>query len=500
MTPGLQAKAVQVWERALSALRALREALRRSPRLRRRSGREPHEVVVWERTPDGWKCLEGEIGGSRPRILRARLLPAEPGAQAPRAEGGRGAARQAILVVGSRRFVCRELEMPAASPDEIGQMVALRLETELPYELAEATWAHQLQGAGAGQDSSKVLLVAVPSEDIAAAERELPSTGRPCQAVESCEGALAQAAVLLAPGADTAAIVAIGPASAVMVVTNRGRMSYARTLAASAEADDPSSAAARVSRLASEVDQSLQHYALRAGEGPPKRLMIVGEPKPAAQLAEALAERATPPAEVPEPPEELRCSEAGGDPKETLVRFASCMGALVAAHRRFRGEQTAAPPLRMLGRRADEPAFSRVLRLAALNLLLLVAVAASAFGVRAARLHAATAAVKDGKPLLHQAEMLEEEVRILSQESERHRCVLDLFLTLTEAMPKGVEIRDLTIDAKGNVIILGKAPSIEAASKAVSELVDSGEFVDAALGRSAQEKEGLMFRVTCVVR
>ena len=71
-------------------------------------------------------------------------------------------------------------------------------------------------------------------------------------------------------------------------------------------------------------------------------------------------------------------------------------------------------------------------------------------------------------------------------------------LALAEALPKGIVISDLTVDSKGNVTILGKAPSVEVASQAANALSNSEKFANAQLWRASKEKEGVIFRITCV--
>lgn len=495
-------RAIEVRKHIGGMLRASRLAFSRLRGLSTRSGPQPQRMAAWERTEEGWNVVEGEVGGPALRILRARVIEDPSGPPALRAGGGIVTAKEAILVVSSRRFVCREIELPALSADELQRMLALRLETELPYALSEATWAFEHRGAAPRQETANVLLVAIPSEDIAADEHELREAGQTCQVVESSEVSLAQAAVALAPDAQTVAIVAVESTIATAVVVHQGNMTYARSLTnvSAGESGGPAWNEAGMSRLANELDQSLQHYVRRSGRRPPEKLLVVGHPALAVGLVDALAERTSLPVEVPDAPQELGFAEADVDPKEAFIRFASCVGALVATQRRLCDQRTAAPALRVSGRRRAEPALFRVVGLAALIAVLLVAVVASAFGLRGARLHAATVAVAEANSVLRQAELLEEEVGILRHENERRRSTLDLLLALTEALPKGVMVKDLTIDPKGKVTIHGRAPSVEAASKAVAALVDSGSFANAQLGRSEHEREGFMFQITCVVR
>ena len=181
-------------------------------------------------------------------------------------------------------------------------------------------------------------------------------------------------------------------------------------------------------------------------------------------------------------------------------RFTCCVGALIAAHRRLRDEQVAGPPLRLARAQVRKPALYRRVGLVAASVVLLVALIAVGFGVRTRKLRAVTQGIMDTQSFLQGAEPLEEEVGILQRESDRHRSALDLLLALSEALPKGVLMGDLNIDSAGNVTIVGRAPSVEVASKAASALAGTGKFAEARLWRASKEKEGVIFRITCVVR
>jgi len=132
-----------------------------------------------------------------------------------------------------------------------------------------------------------------------------------------------------------------------------------------------------------------------------------------------------------------------------------------------------------------------------LNMILAAAIVVASFGVRIRRLHAATQAINEARAFVRLADRLEEEVRILQRERQVQRSTIDLLLTVTQALPPGVLLSDLDVDARGNVMLTGRAASVEMASQAAASLEMTGKFGAARLERAAQEKEGLVFQIKC---
>ncbi len=273
-------------------------------------------VSVYERTPSGWLMIEGRVGGAGPVVTAAREA-----ADCPTPK-----AREAVLVADSDRAVCREVVMPDAADAETRTMLALRLETELPYPPDAALWAYQALGGADADGGRRVLYTAVPAEDVAGPEAQMEAAGARCEVVESRAGALAELAAALFSGNGPVAAACARPDGAVLAVAEGGRLAYARRLSGGEDAE----------RVAAELEQSLQHYAA-GGRERPERLLVLGEPS----LAEALGGAAMPAA-----PDWLRFEAGAGEPADVLTRYAACAGALIAAHRRLTGAATAAPPLR----------------------------------------------------------------------------------------------------------------------------------------------------------
>ncbi len=455
-------------------------------RLRGARRRGPRTVAVWDRTPAGWRVVEGEVGGERPVLRRARLLSLKPGSDAP------PDADETILLTRSPRAVVREVELPEAPADEMRRMLALRLESDLPYDLSGAVWAFQRRGAPGPQGKGVATVVVVPTADVAAQEDEMRRLRRSCDVVESREGALAQMAVALG-GGRAAALASVEDGSVGLVVADGAGLAYARRLSSGAAEED-------LGRLAGEVRQSLQHYAFGRGRPVPARVLLAGDGPGLDRLAGLLADDGALSVEMASPPESLSVSESVVRPDEAARGFAACIGALVSAHCRARDEEPAAPPLRLPRAAWQGPGVRRRIGLVAANALLVVALLAAGFGARRARLQAAERAVRQAQSLQQDIAVLEEEVGILQLERDRHRSCLDVLLALAEALPKGVMVGDLSIDSKGNVTLTGKMPSPETASQAVAALSESDAFAAAQLQRWSTEEGGISFHITCTLR
>jgi len=476
------------WRVVVDRARDAAQGVLRAVRLRRQRGsgstRRATRVVVWERVGEGWRVLEGEVGGAAPVVLRAASVTGPEQGDSGDLTGAEG-----ILVVHSDRFVCRTLDVPPASEQEIGQMLSLRLETELPYGVSEAEWAfRRLDDAAAGVP--RALAFAVPAADVQEGERLLRACGRSVGAVEASVAALAQVAATAAPDA---CVVWVEDARAELAVVHGSAMLYGRSLRLRGGGRQD------LARLAGEVEQSVQHCAFRLGRPAPREALVVGQPDQACGLVAALSERGMLSARLAGPPGGLEFGPEAGEPGRVFTEFAACVGALVAAHRRAVGAGAAAPALRSREERAEAPARGRLAVIAAVDAVLLAMVIGGAFGVRVSSLHAVTTALQKARSSLTGADRVEEEVKILQSERTRQRSVADLLLGLCEALPEGIAISDLNIDSKGSVTVQGRAPSVEAAAAGASALGAGGMFTDAKLWQVSQQKEGLVFRITCSV-
>ena len=483
--------------------------------------RKAISMIVLERAGDRWKVLEAGVAAGGIVIRRARVLShgqPKPGEAAEPLPSLSNRA-QVILVAGSDRAVCRRIQAPAASDEDTRRMVALRLETELPYPVAESFWVcERLNGSANGE--SPVLVLAIPRAEVADAEQALGFTGRNPWAVQLDAGALAELArASQKTPEETVAVCRIEERTTDMVIVRHGRLEYARRIFAglpaaassTTTAERESEAAAEpTARLGDEIDQCLHNYALDSVGGgvEPARLIVTGEGADD-RIAQALGRRLSLPADrFPIPPgvqviqgtADAHNLPLDGPKSETLLaQFPACLGALIAAQRAIRGEGTAAPALR--SRKA--PVFAALPRrravLAGLSAALLCALIALSFLVRHARYEAVSRAVRQGLPFLQDMDRLQNEVDVLEREKSlaRHP-MLDTLLALVETLPKGMQIATLSVSPAGKIALSGLCGTVEDASeKAVAALKGSKVFANPKFLGASKQDQVFKFRLTC---
>ena len=467
---------------------------------------ERRRVLVLERaTSAEWRAVLGEIGGERPTVIDARHVEIGPGGVAGHSQvlHQLAAGAEVHLVVKSSRSVCRFIEAAEAPPDLLRRMVALRLETELPYPVSESTWVCERQES-ANNGAGQVLVIAASNADIAEAEEVLRASGLRCHGVEHGAAGLAELAVSENDGEQEAsAIVALDPGSASLAVIHGGVLCYARTLSATppAEAAAPSSNGG-VGRIANELSQSLYDYVLRTGRPRPNRLLVAGEGIFANGLIETLSEHLGMPVELARAPVGLEVAPASLYADDVVGESPSCIGALIALHRRARGDHAAAPALRTRARGFSLSGLpGRRALLIGINVLLVITLVASLFGVRAAQIASADKVIEESQSLVNGLEAVREEVSILQRESRQQRSVLDALSALADALPSGVEVESLRLNDKGLLTISGRTKSVEAVDdKAVNALNESPMFANVKFLGATKQKNGFGFRIECELR
>jgi len=466
-----------------------------------RSSRRRH-VVVFERTRDYWKALEAEVGAEQTNVIRLTTIQTHPDDAPPLGLTNLAASAKSaevILVSNSSRAIVRLLQLPQASPEQTRRMIALRLETELPYPVAESAWVCERQAPRDPARPGRVLVVAAPAGEIREAETELLDAGIRCRSVEFDVAAFAELAVASSSPEEAVAAICIEPHRTTLTVTRAGELRYVRRIPFECEEQPPG--LARLPDLANELDQSVQDYLLHADNGSLGRILVFGNRALADRLISALSARISVPAQFAKVPDAVRISYAEGADSPSLMDFASCLGAALAAHKRLHGNPTAAPALPRRRTALAEFRWRRRFILIGANVLLLAALIAGSFGVRATTLAAASRLIDDVQPYLADLEQLEEEVRILQTESAEKRPILDLFLALADVLPPGVADATLKVDSGGRVTISGKTPNVELVDdKAISAMEASPVFLNPVFLGTTQEKEGLVFRMTCEIR
>lgn len=468
--------------------------------------RKSNRVIVIERDNGKVKVVEAVLSDKAVSVRRAVALPdAAPLQQAQGKSGATAADSQlfrnnhaeVVLLANSNRSVCRLMKLPAASAEDTHRMAALRLETELPYPVADSLWACGRLNGAEGDAQPAAFALATPAAEVAESERVLGFKGRNPWTVQLDVAALAELAADAAPD-ETVALCRVREHSSDLVIVHKGRLQYARRIFGGC---GNAAGNGTFQSLGGELDQCVHHYGLSSDEPEPKRLLLVGEGARVEGLAEALSARMGMPVERLSLPRavHLDAGVAAGD--ELLERHPACLGALLAALRAKRGDAAAAPALRR--RRPPMLASLRNRRgaLVCACVVLLAALVAVSFMVRKARIGEAVRAVRQGQPFLQDIDRLQNEVDALEYEKRLQRPMLDTLLALSETLPKSLKIATLNVSPSGKIAISGTCPSVEEASdKAMDALKGSKVFANPKfLGATKQDQE-FRFRLTCELK
>lgn len=452
-------------------------------------------VMAVELHADGEsRCVLAEIGGDRPVVLGARAFGAGDTGKMPAFAHG----ASAVLLANSERSICRRLDVPNTACVTVQQMIALRLEAELPYPVADSLWVYD-QGPAVCANGKHVLVVAVPKADVDAGRNTLHGLGAPCARVEYDASSLAELAGIGTPAELPRAVARIDGNRILLAITQEGTPRYVRRIRigspASAGGEAGSDWAARVAR---EINQSMHEYQMRTGGQPPACLLVAGETCGDEGLLAGL--RGALGIEVSEAAVPQSLNTVHASVSDRLVKdFPACLGAVIALHRRARGERAMTPPLLC---EAETSASSNLYgRRASLSVacgILCVMLVASAFAVRSARIAAADGALAELKPLSGALTRIQEETDILQYESRRQWPVIDMLEALATALPAEITVDTLTLSSDGKVSIKGKTKSVAAASEtAIAALEGSGLFAKCTFLGATEDKDKFAFQIAC---
>ena len=445
-----------------------------------------------------YKAVLGEIGGDRVRITSAGTV--GDGASDTLDIGALAQNANVVLVSNSKKSVCRLLKLADASSEHLNQMVAIRLETELPYPVADSTWVCEQRENG-NPSAANGLVIATASDEIATAEAELKKKGISCAGIEFSGTGLAELAAVSSPEKEGIAVVRLDENKAKLAIVQAGGLCYFRRLSIDAASfKDPDTLETWVEQAVREIDQSFYDYVLRTENTKPSEILIVGEGLYIEGLSDALGDQLGIQVRALKAAELIETAEASSD-AELLAEFPTCIGAIMAAHRRLGGQRATAPPLRSrtvkgtgLNIRASISA------LVGMNAAVFLVVLAALFGVKSAQINAADRVISEGRPILQDLDRLQEEVDILRIESRKQRAVLDMLMYLAEIFPGNIKVESITMNTQGKVSISGTTKSVEAVTgEVMSAMQASPAFMNVKFLGATQEKEGFGFQITCDV-
>ena len=449
-----------------------------------------------------WKCVMADIGGERLRVLRSGYF-VSGSDRAYDATALRGlqlsGAAEVTLVHASDKAVCRLYAMPLATAEQTRRMISMRLETDLPYPVPDSTWVCEREEARGTTAGESVLVIAAPTSEIVEAQAALIGADVRSNRVMLDAGALAELASFGYQAEETLAIVSVGELKTTLVISNRGKLRYARYIKTrSLQTDAENDVAQGVRELADELDQSIHHYALLEGSHSPSRLLVLGEGSSSSSVVQGLGDRMGIPVEWASCPGSVEMVASDSSVDDLVATFPSCLGALIAMHRRIRGESTAAPALNE--QKSSLVGNLRVKRAALVgaNLLFGIVLISALFGIRKGLIASGKRIAKDGQSIVMNLDRLQSEVDVLQFERGRQQHFLDALLLLTELIPKGITIETLTIDKKGNLAISGIAPSVESASQeTISAMKASTAFANPKFLGATKHDKKFKFRMSC---
>lgn len=463
------------------------------------SASAPARFLAVEQAGGGrWNVVDARIDGGTVAVLAAYRLDEETlrGGIAEALAPASG--RKLLLIPDSRQAVCRLLDMPDVPQPQLEQMVALRLEVELPYPPAESTWVCTRLPAAEGAHGP-VVLIAAATKHIENTESRLTFEGYPgARIVFAPAGLVELARAGEAPG-ETVAVARIDGEHALLAIGRGGVLCYARH--ARLEPPNPGGNGAPdvwTAALARELKQCLLDYSVRTGSPAPARLNVAGNGIVTGEQCEALRNHLDVPAHFVEAPGALNIEDPEAIEGDLLRDYAIPVGALLSLCRQRQGLRPAAPALRREGRQGAFQVRRSTLKLIAVNAALLAAFAASIFAVQSIRLSADERFVRESKPVLSQLEALQEEVDILRFEERQRATVLDILLALSEVLPPELKVETLNMDTQGKLSISGTTQSVEAVSDNVTEaLKKSTMFKNPQFKGATQGQQGFGFTLTC---
>lgn len=450
-----------------------------------------HRVMAVELHAEGEsRCVLAEIGGDRPVVLAARAFGAENIGELPAFAHG----ASAVLLANSERSICRRLDVPNTARVTVQQMIALRLEAELPYPVADSLWVYD-QGPAVCANGKHVLVVAVPKADVEAARNTLHGLGAPCARVEYDASSLAELVDSNGPAELPRAVARIDGNRILLAITQEGAPRYVRRI----RIGSPASARSEwVARVASEINQSMHEYQMRTGGKPPVCVLVAGEACGDEHLLAGLSAALGIEVHSAGVPESLNTAHASSSAR-LIEDYPACLGAVIALHRRARGERAMTPPLLCEAETsASSSLFERRVSLIVACGILCVMLAASAFAIRSARIAAADEALAELKPLSGALAQVQEEIDILQYESRRQWPAIDLLEALATSLPAEITVDTLTLSSDGKVSIKGKTKSVAAASEtAIAALESSGLFAKCTFLGATEDKDKFAFQIAC---
>jgi Tfp pilus assembly PilM family ATPase len=337
-------------------------------------------------------------------------------------EGG-----HALLLIQRGHAFLREIELPAANPEELVSMVRFQVEREMPLPLEQIRYSYIEMGRVGGK--VRVQVVAVPRDVLDPAIAAVEGAGvKVSNVYVSSFGLLS-----LYPVGELVAIVEVAGGEAEILVVDQGRMEFCRTV--------PLSEGLEVERLAEEVDRTLLSFAAKSPGREIKKVILAGEGPAANEVAKVLRAKLS-----------QEVVQVGPGDLETAAAVGICLG--VAQGRAL--PDLLHPPA--ASKRFRPTRVHRIAALAAVVVILLVVWAQAAISEKRTQLERKGQELEQLKPKA--AKVLKTEERTaLAQQWYRDR---NLWLDTLKTLSKNVNTSSLwiissTFEETGQIRIQGKS-------------------------------------------
>jgi general secretion pathway protein L len=415
----------------------------------------------------------------------------------------------AVNLEGERTFI-RRIEIPAAAAKQLTEVLPYELESELPFELADAIYDHSVLRQVSDEEALPVFAVVARTDDVRARiDLVKLAIGEEPERVAPGGLALTSLAAIIpevgAPG--PVAVIDLEEGRSELVIIERGEATFARTLSRGT-AGLPASAPA----LARELRQSFASWRVNDGTRPEVVYLVgtgAGTPGARAFLEGELG------IEVQDLPP-ARLDDEAPDKLASVPRFAKALSLALSLTARGKGYNLRRGPLayeRGYGfLREKVPLLSGLFAVVIFSFFFSTWAELRALGQERETLETALGAVtkevfgENTSEPRRAMELLDKSVVGADDDPLPHADAFDVMVQLAQAVPDGMthDIEELDIQ-RGHVTVHGIVPTIPDAQQIATTLKTVRCFQDVKIVRTNQElggdrqKYAMEFDIKCPV-
>lgn len=399
----------------------------------------------------------------------------------------------AVALEGSRVAIHRLL-LPAAAQKQLVEVLGYELESQVPFDMAEALFDWRVQSRDAGDGQLAIVAAVARIEDVRA-RIDLVKQAVSQEPERVGVGALSLGALVpytagLAED-DSVAVIDLGAKASEVLVLEKGEPVFARTLSIGTEG-----LPATASRLAREIRLSFGAHRASGGTAPARVLLCGGGAFVSGAEGFLAGELEIPVAQLPAP--SLDTATLDSESTRELPRYAKAIALAVSLAGRGAGLNLRRGPL------AFERGFSwvreRIPLLAGLAAVILVSFVFTAwarlYAVRSERATLEDALGSVTKEVLgteattaqEAQDLLAKEVALTDEDPMPHADAFDVMVRLSEAIPNSMvhDIEELDVQ-KNHVVVHGVVGSIPDAQGIASTLSETPCMSDVKIKSTTQQ-------------